>query len=68
MSVGLCYNANFKWHLPISEEICRAEQEYMPFLEPYPSVLSGKISKAQEHIQIDEMLRSGFFFSGKCAR
>ena len=31
------------------------------FLGPSPSVFSGKKSKAREHIQIDAMLRSGFF-------
>ena len=31
MSVGLSYDANLKWHMPICTEICRAEQEYMPF-------------------------------------
>ena len=31
MSVELYYGANFKWHMPIWEEICRAEQKYMPF-------------------------------------
>ena len=62
MSVELYYGANFKWHMPIWEEICRAEQKYMPFLGPWPSVFSGKKSKAWKHIQIDSMLRSGFFF------
>ena len=31
VSVKLYYGANFKWHMPILEEICRAEQKYMPF-------------------------------------
>ena len=31
MSVELYYGANFKWHMPIWEEICRAEQKYMRF-------------------------------------
>ena len=30
MSVELSHDAYFKWHMPISEEICRAGQEYMP--------------------------------------
>ena len=32
VSVDLYYGVNFKWHMPIREEICRAEQKYMPFL------------------------------------
>ena len=31
VSVELFYGINFKWHMPICEEICRAEQKYMPF-------------------------------------
>ena len=31
------------------------------FLGPSPSAISRKKSKAQKHIQIDAMLRSGFF-------
>ena len=31
VSVGLSYGAIFKWHMPLCEEICRAEQKYMPF-------------------------------------
>ena len=38
MSVGLYYDANVKWHMPILEGICRAEQKYMPFIG-----ISGKI-------------------------
>ena len=33
---------NFKWHMPLCAELCRAEQKYMPFFGPSPSVLSGK--------------------------
>ena len=42
VSVGLSYDTNLKWHMPIFGEICRAEQKYMPFLGPSPSALSGK--------------------------
>ena len=31
VAVGLYYDANFKWHMPIRGEICRAKQKYMPF-------------------------------------
>ena len=31
VSVGLSYGAIFKWHMPLCEKICRAEQKYMPF-------------------------------------
>ena len=31
VSVGLSYDANFKWHMPICVERSRAEQKYMPF-------------------------------------
>ena len=31
VSVELYYGANFKWHMPVSEEICPAEQKNMPF-------------------------------------
>ena len=33
------------------------------FLGPSPSAISGKKTKAWEHIQNDAVLRSGFFFS-----
>ena len=31
LSVGLSYDANFKWHMPICVERCHAKQNYMPF-------------------------------------
>ena len=31
VSVRPSYDANFKWHMPICVERCRAEQKYMPF-------------------------------------
>ena len=31
VSVRLYYDANFKCHMPLWGEICRAEQKYMPF-------------------------------------
>ena len=32
VSVRLYCDVNFKWHMPIYAEICRAEQKYMPFV------------------------------------
>ena len=61
VSVGLSYDTNFKWYIPILGEICRAEEK-CHFLGLSPSVISGKKSTSQKHIQIDSMLRSGFFF------
>ena len=61
VSVGLSYDANFKWHMPICFERCRAEQKYMPFLGPSPSALSGKNPKAQEHIQMMQRYALDFF-------
>ena len=51
--------------MPIWEKICRAEQKYMPFLVPSPSVISGK-NQSTETYTSNAMLRSGFF--GKRAR
>ena len=31
VSVGLSYDANLKWHMPICVERYRVEQKYMPF-------------------------------------
>ena len=31
VSVGLSYDVNLKWHMPICAEICGAEPKYMPF-------------------------------------
>ena len=31
LPLGLSYDANFKWHMPIRGEICRVEQKSMPF-------------------------------------
>ena len=45
VSVGLSYDINFKWHMPIWGEICSAEQKYMPFLGPSPSVIYGENPK-----------------------
>ena len=63
VSVGLSYDTNFKWHMPICVERCHAEQEYMPFFGTVTErAFRKKNSKAQEHVQIFSMLRSGFSF------
>ena len=43
--VRLSYDINFKWHMPIWGEICSAEEKYMPFLGPSPSVIYGENPK-----------------------
>ena len=43
--------------MPISEEIYRAEQNYMPFLGPG---FTEKIFKAQKHIKIMQRYAPGF--------
>ena len=55
--------------MPTSEEICRAEQKYMPFFgtERVTERAFRKNSITWEHIQNDATLRSGFF-SAKRAR
>ena len=62
VSVGLSYDANLKWHMPICAEICRAEQKYMQFFGTITERdFRKKNSKTWEHIQNDSTLRSGFF-------
>ena len=46
VSFGLSYGGKIKWHMPLCEEICRAEQKYMPFFETitervFPRFFSG---------------------------
>ena len=67
VSVGLSYDTNFKWHMPICVERCRAEQKYMPFFGTVTErAFRKKKSKAQEHIQM--MQRYALGFSAKRAR
>ena len=61
VSVGLSYDANFKWHMPIRVERCHAEEKYMPFLGPSPSALFGKKFQSTGTCTNDATLRSGFF-------
>ena len=68
VSVGLSSDANFKWHMPICVEGCRAEQKYMSFFGTVTErAFRKKNSKPQEHIQM--MQRCALdFFSAKRAR
>ena len=61
VSAGLSYDLNFKWHMSICAEICGAKQNYMPFLEPSPTAITGKKSKAQKHIQMAQRCALDFF-------
>ena len=61
VSVGISFDANLKWNIPICVERYRAEQKYMPFLGPLPSALSGKKSEAQEHRQMMQRYVLDFF-------
>ena len=60
VSVGLFYDANFKWHMPIRVEICRAEQRYMPF---FGTVTERHFweNQSTETYTNDATLRSAFF-------
>ena len=60
---------NFSTIVQISNGICQYERKYAVlnknlchFLGPWPSMISGKKSKAQKRIQNDATLRYGFFF------
>ena len=66
VSIGLGYDANLKWHMPIWGKICQSKQNYILFLRPsrwrrHRARLPEK-SKAHKHIQFDAMLPSGHFF------
>ena len=54
LPLGLSYDANFKWHMPIRGEICRVEQKSMPFFS------EKKKSKAQKHIQMTQHCAQDF--------
>ena len=58
---GDLFDANLKWHMLISEEICCAEQKYMEFLGPSPSGISVKNYNKETYTN-DSILRSGFLF------
>ena len=61
VTVGLSYDAYFKWHIPIWGEICRAEQKYMPVLGPSSRAIPEKKSKAHKHIIIYKWCKVGNF-------
>ena len=62
VSVGLSYDANFKWHMPICVERYSAEQKYMPFFGTVTERAFRKNnSKAQEHIQMMQRCALDFF-------
>ena len=70
VSVELYYGANFKWYMPIWKDLCGINYAVMNknicnFFGPWASVFSGKKSKAQKHIKISSMLRSGFFLTAR---
>ena len=52
---------SLKWHMPIWEEICRAEQKYMPFLGPWPSAFSGKNPKHRNIYKSSQCCALDFF-------
>ena len=54
LPLGLSYDANFKWHMPIRGEICRVEQKSMPFFSE-----KKKIQSTETYTN-DTTLRSGF--------
>ena len=59
--VELSYDANFKWHMPILLERCRAEQNICHFSGPSPSALCGKKFQTTGTYTNDATLHSGFF-------
>ena len=63
VSVGLSYDANFKWHTPICVERCRAQQKYMPFFGTVTERDFRKKFQSTETYTNDAMLRLEFFFS-----
>ena len=63
----LFYDAYFKGHMPIWEEICRHEQKFMSFFGTVTErVFREKIQSTEKYTN-DATLRSGFF-SAKHAR
>ena len=60
VSVGLSYDANFKWHMPICVERCRAEQKYMLFWDRHRARSPEKYQSTGTYVN-HATLRSGFF-------
>ena len=67
VSVGQSYDANFKWHMPICVERCRAKQKYMPFFGTVTERAFRKKIQTTGTYTNDATLRSGLF-SAKRAR
>ena len=61
VSVGLSSDANFKWHMPICVEGCRAEQKYMSFFGTVTERIFRKKIQSTETYKNGTTLRSGFF-------
>ena len=60
VSVGLSYDANFKWHMPICVERCRVEQKYMPFFGTVTERAFRKKFQNTGTYTNDTTIRSGF--------
>ena len=67
VSVGLSYDTNFKWHMPISGEICHSEQNYMSFLGPPPSAFSGNGPKHRNAVLWIFFTDKGYVFMSEFA-
>ena len=58
VSVGLSYDANFKWHKPICVGKCR---EIMPFFGTVTDLAFRKKVPKHKNVYNDAKLSSGFF-------
>ena len=56
---------NFKWHMPIREEICRAEQKYMPFFGTVAERVFWKKNPKHRNIYKSSQCCALDFFSRK---
>ena len=61
VSVEPCYDAYFKWHMPICVERCHAEPIYVIFGTVTERAFRKKIPSRGTYTN-DATLRSGFFF------
>ena len=68
MSVELYYGANFKWHMPICEEIFRGEQKYMSFFGTVVESVFWKKNPKHRNIYKSSQCCALDFFSTKHAR
>ena len=65
VSVGLSYDANLKWNMPICVERCRAKQKYLPFFGTVTECAFRKKIQSIGTYTKDATLRFGFFFREK---